>query len=636
MQRPRFMLILLWAGAICLRVFCSEAAGPKAASAASGANCQLPNILWITAEDHGPHLGCYGDPFADTPNLDRLASRGLIYLNCWSNGPVCAPARTAIISGLYPPSTGSQHMRSMVPMPACMEMYPQFLRETGYYCTNNAKEDYNLEKPGKVWDESSRRAHWKNRRPGQPFFAVFNYHQTHESGIRRRPHSFVHDPLKVRVPAFHPDLLAVRQDWAQYYDKLSEVDAEVGRRLKELEEAGLADETIIFYYADHGPGMPRCKRWPYDSGLHVPLVAYIPEKFKHLRPREYKPGGKTGRLVSFVDLAPTLLSLVGIKPPDYMQGKAFMGHYEEPPREYIFGFRGRMDERYDMVRSVRDKRFVYTRNYMPHKIYGQYLWYMFITPTTRVWKQLYDEGKLKPPQSYFWERKPPEELYDLQNDPDEVHNLATDPKYRSTLERLRAVQRNWCLRIRDLGFLPEDEIYTRSHGTTPYQMGHDPQKYPLERIMATAELAASLRENVTLQLVNALSDRDSAVRYWAALGLLMRGRAAVAPNLAPLRELLADPAPAVMIVAAEAIGKYGSAEDLKRAAELLVKLADIERNQFFVAIQALNALDELDTKIGPQLAERVRKLPLKNPKVPGRNSSYVPRLVEKILSDLQG
>jgi len=581
-------------------------------------------------------LGCYGDPFADTPNLDRLASRGLIYLNCWSNAPVCAPARTAIISGLYPPSTGSQHMRSMVPIPKFMKMYPQFLREVGYYCTNNAKEDYNLAKPGKVWDESSRRAHWKNRKPGQPFFAVFNYHETHESRIRRRPHTWVHDPLKVRVPAFHPDVLAVRQDWAQYYDQLTEVDRQVGRRLRELEQSGLADDTIVFYYADHGPGMPRCKRWPYDSGLHVPLIVYIPEKFKHLRPKEYKPGGKTDRLVSFVDLAPTLLSLAGIKPPAYMQGRPFMGRYEAPPRNYIFGFRGRMDERYDMVRSVRDKRFVYIRNYMPHKIYGQYLWYMFITPTTRVWKQLYDEGKLKPPQTYFWERKPPEELYDLQNDPDEVHNLAGDPKCRATLERLRAVQRNWCLQIRDLGFLPEDEIHSRSRGTTPYEMGHDPRKYPLERIMATAELAASLRRHVEEQLTDALSDADSAVRYWAAMGLLMRGKEAVAPHLSRLGKLLADRAPAVRIVAAEAIGKYGTAEDLRRAADVLLALANIDRNQFFVAIEALNALDELDTKVGPQLAERVKRLPLKNAQVPRRNRSYVPRLVEKILSDLHG
>ncbi|RMG39573.1 MAG: sulfatase, partial [Planctomycetota bacterium] len=424
----------------------------------------LPNILWLTSEDNGPQLGCYGDRFADTPNLDALAAKGMIYRVCWSNAPVCAPARTAIISGVYPTSTGAQHMRSSIPMPAFMRMYPQFLRERGYYCTNNSKEDYNLQKPGQVWDESSRKAHWKNRRPGQPFFAVFNFTISHESQIRKRPHTWVHDPAKVRVPAYHPDVREAREDWAQYYDQLSLMDRQAGERLRELEKAGLADDTIVFYYGDHGPGMPRCKRWPYDSGLHVPLIVYIPDKFAHLRPPEYRSGGVSHRLVSFVDLAPTLLSLAGIEPPDWMQGRAFLGRYIRPPRQYVFGFRGRMDERYDMVRSVRDQRYIYIRNYMPHRIYGQYVSYMFQTPTTRVWKQLYDEGKLKPPQTYFWEPKPSEELYDLQNDSDEVHNLADSPQHQQIKRRLRQALHDWMRSVRDVGFLPEDEMHRRSHG----------------------------------------------------------------------------------------------------------------------------------------------------------------------------
>ncbi|MBZ0256690.1 sulfatase, partial [bacterium] len=337
---------------------------------AHAADDDRPNILWITSEDNGPHMGCYGDSFADTPNLDSLAKKSVIYMNAWSTAPVCAPARTTIISGMYPPSTGSEHMRSMSHLPQGFKMYPQYLREAGYYCTNNSKEDYNLEKPGQVWDDSSKKAHFRNRADGQPFFAIFNFTTTHESQIRKRPHKQVHDPNKVRVPAYHPDTPEVRQDWAQYYDKMTEMDAQAGEILAQLEEDGLTDNTIIFYYGDHGSGMPRSKRWPYNSGLSVPMILHIPEKYKDLRPPDYKRGGSSDRLVGFIDLAQTVLSLAGIKPPAHMQGHAFAGKYTQPEPEYAYGFRGRMDERYDMVRVVRNQQYLYIRNYMPHKIYG--------------------------------------------------------------------------------------------------------------------------------------------------------------------------------------------------------------------------------------------------------------------------
>ena len=396
-----------------------------------------PNILWISSEDNGPHLGVYGDSYADTPNLDALGARGMIYRNAWSTAPVCAPARTTIISGMYPPSTGSQHMRSSTRLPRPMKMFPQYLRETGYYVTNNSKEDYNLVKPGKVWAESSPQAHWRKRAPGQPFFSVFNLTVTHESQIRKRPHATVHDPATVRVPAYHPDTPETRQDWAQYHDKMTEMDGLAGKVLAQLKADGLEKDTIVFYWADHGPGLPRSKRWTYNSGLNVPLILYIPEKFRHLRPAEYAAGGESGRLAGFVDFAATVLSLAGIQPPDHFQGHAFAGRYEAPPQPYLYGFRGRMDERYDMVRSVRDQRYVYIRNFMPHRIYGQFIEYMFRTPTTAVWHQLYREGKLKSPRTHFWETKPAEELYDLAEDPDETRNLANSPEHAAVLERLR-------------------------------------------------------------------------------------------------------------------------------------------------------------------------------------------------------
>jgi arylsulfatase A-like enzyme len=586
---------------------------------------QRPNILWISSEDHGPHMGCYGDRYATTPNLDRLAGRGMIYTHCWSCAPVCAPARTTIISGMYPPSTGAEHMRSLVPYPRDKKMFPQLLREAGYYCTNNVKEDYNLAKPGRVWDDSSNKAHWRNRKPGQPFFAVFNSVKSHESKVRARPHQAIHAPAKVRVPAYHPDTPEVRKDWAQYYDTITEVDADAGARLKELAADGHADDTIVFYWADHGPGLPRCKRWPGDSGLHVPLIVYIPAKFKHLAPPEYKPGGKSDRLVSFVDFAPTMLSLAGIEPPEWLQGHAFMDRSTTEPQPFVYGFRGRMDERYDLARSVTDGRFVYIRNYMPHKIYGQHVAYMFQTPTTRVWKALHDEGKLNPAQDAFWNTKPAEELYDLRNDPDEVRNLAGKPEYEEALKKLHRAQQDLAVKIRDVGFLPEGELHSRSKGSTPYDMGHNGKKYPMERIFNTAEAASRMRPEELPALRKALRDDDSAVRYWAALGVLMRGKQGVAAAADDLPAALKDGSPYVRIVAAEALARYGDDVDLKRCLAVLVEHADADRNTVFVAMAALNALDALASKAAP-VAEAIKKLP-KKARVPDpRYAPFVPQL----------
>jgi arylsulfatase A-like enzyme len=597
-------------------------------------NTDRPNILWITSEDNGPQLGAYGDRFAVTPHLDRLAARGMIYRHAWSNAPVCAPARTAIISGMYPPSTGSEHMRSMVRRPAGMKMYPQYLREAGYYTTNNVKEDYNLEKPGQVWDESSATAHWRNRKPGQPFFAIFNFTVTHESQIRRRPHTWKHDPREVPIPAYHPDTLEVRQDWAQYYDKMTEMDALAGEVLKQLAKDGLEEDTIVFYYGDHGAGMPRSKRWPYNSGLQVPLIVSIPPKYRHLAPPDYRPGGASERLVGFVDLAPAVLSLAGIDPPPHMQGHAFLGAHIAPEQPYIYGFRGRMDERYDLVRSVRDRRYVYIRNFMPHKIYGQYVAYMFETPATQVWHDLYRQGKLEPPRTYFWERKPPEELYDLQADPDEVNNLAKSAGHRAILDRMRKAQRDLAFAIRDVGFLPEAEIHSLAAGSTPYEMARDEAKYPMDRIVGMAERASLLEESATPALIRGLAEEPGAVRYWAAMGLLMRGSEAVNQAAAELRRRLKDESPSVRAIAAQALGEYGQAADRQAALDTLLELAPVDRNGLYVSLLALNALDAMGDKARPVEA-RIAALPRESATLPQTLNGYVPRLIEKILADLK-
>jgi arylsulfatase A-like enzyme len=602
-----------------------------AAAAAQTTGQARPNVLWITCEDTGPHIGAYGEPNANTPNLDALAKRSLLYSHCWSNAPVCAPARTTLISGLYPPSTGSEHMRSLTRLPPGFQMYPCYLRQAGYYCTNNSKEDYNLEHTGQVWDESSNKAHWRNRKAGQPFFSIFNYTITHESQIRARPHKLIHDPSKVRLPAYHPDTPEVRHDWAQYHDNITTMDGLAGGVLEQLRQDGLSEDTIVFFYGDHGSGMPRSKRWPYNSGLHVPFLLHVPEKFRALAPEGYRAGGRSDRLVSFVDMAPTLLSLCGLKPPAHFQGRAFAGPHAVAAPQYIHGFRGRMDERYDMVRSLRDERYVYIRNYMPHQIYGQFIEYMFQTPTTRVWKQLYDEGKLNAAQMRFWERKPPEELYDLQSDPDEVNNLAAKPEHQATLERMRRAQREHAVRIRDVGFLPEDEIHARSRGSSPYQMGHDNRRYPLEKIMATADLASSRKPSA--ELVKALGDTDSAVRYWAAMGLLMRGAGALTTSRQALRSALADPSPSVRVIAAQALGQYGSPEDLDAALPVLIELAPPDTNGVYVSMLAMNALDYLDGKAAKGKSA-IAAMPKLDPKADKRMSGYVGNLVRKTLADI--
>ena len=586
--------------------------------ASSAVAADRPNILLIVSEDNGPELGCYGDEYADTPNIDALAAEGLRYEFCWSNAPVCAPARTTMISGMYPPSTGAEHMRSLVPLPAGMKFYPQHLREAGYFTTNVRKEDFNLAQPGQLWDvKNDANRPWAKRKEGQPFFSMINIPTTHESRIRDRPHTLVHDPAGAPIPAYHPDTPEVRHDWAQYYDNLTVMDAEVGAILARLDADGLTDETIVFYCGDHGSGMPRSKRWPFDSGLHVPLVVRIPEKFKPLRPADYKPGAATGRLVSFVDFAPTFLSLAGIKAPANFQGSAFLGEHAGEPNDLLVGFRGRMDERIDCIRSVTDGRYVYVRNYMPHRIYGQHIGYMFQTPTTQVWKRMFDEGRLDAAQEAFWQPKPSEELYDLTADPDEVNNLVDSPEHQAVLQRLRTAQRAHAMSIRDVGLLPEAMLHSlcRQHNTTPYELGHNDELYPLARVLETADMASRRDVAQTLPLVERLDDANDAVRYWAATGLLVRGDVAYPLGVDKVRSLLVNEAtdPSVRVVTAELAGRYDSLRAANKAVEVLIGLANYENTDEYVPTHALLVLDELLTA-RPEIVERhadaIKALPL--------------------------
>jgi N-sulfoglucosamine sulfohydrolase len=369
-----------------------------------------PNILWIVSEDNSPLIGAYGDTFATTPNIDRFAKEGVRYTNAFATAPVCAPSRSTLITGMYPSSLGTEHMRSNYPLPPTVRFFPRYLREAGYYTSNNSKKDYNTIDQPEAWDESSQKATYMNRKEGQPFFAVFNITISHESQV----HNFIpdaqlkHDPERVPVPPYHPRTNEMKHDWAQYYDRIQQMDEQVGKILSDLRDSGLSDETIVFYYSDHGGVLGRSKRFMYESGLHVPLIVRFPEKYSHFASGE--PGSTNDRIVTFVDFAPTILSLANVKPPSHMQGSPFLGSHPTQSAEYAFAFRGRMDERFDMVRSVRDKRYRYIRNYMPHKIYGQYLEYLWQAPSMGSWENEYRAGRLNKIQSAFWEPKPSEEL----------------------------------------------------------------------------------------------------------------------------------------------------------------------------------------------------------------------------------
>ncbi len=438
---------------------------------------QRPNFLWISTEDISPDLGCYGDKYAVTPNLDRLASQGVRYNRVFSHSGVCAPTRSGIITGMYPTTIGTHHMRCRGVPPHDVKCFGEYLRAAGYYCTNNVKTDYQFDSPLTAWDECSNKAHWRNRPKDRPFFAIINFTTTHESQIRNRSQGMRkrlnslgpderHDPAKAELPPYYPDTPKVRQDWAQYYDIITLMDKQAKEVLDQLEEDGLADDTIVWFWGDHGRGLPRGKRWIYDSGSRVPLIVRVPEKWRKLampdNPEAVKPGAVNDDLVAFIDFAPTMLSLAGIEIPRHIQGRAFLGRQKAQPREYVFGARDRMDEAYDLIRTVRDKRFRYIRNYMWHVSRGQDINYMNQMPTMQEMRRLHAEGKLRGPQmQYFEPTKPIEELYDTAADAHEVKNLAGDPKYKDVLERMRRVHSQWYRQTMDTGLIPEpifDEI----------------------------------------------------------------------------------------------------------------------------------------------------------------------------------
>jgi len=530
---------------------------------------QRPNVLWITCEDISPNLGCYGDAYAVTPNLDRLAEQGVRYTHAFATASVCTPARSCLITGIYASSLGTQHLRGPAPLSKSVRCFTEYLRRAGYYCTNNVKEDYNFATPKAAWDESSRQAHWRGRQPGQPFFSVFNFTTTHQGQIRLPEQQFAqrtarlsaderHDPARAPLPPYYPDTPVVRRDVARLYDLITAMDKQAADVLKQLEEDGLSQQTIVFFYSDHGTGLPRHKRWLYDSGTRVPLIIRFPEEYRQLAPG--KPGTTVDRLVSFVDFAPTVLSLLGLGIPAAMQGRAFLGQRAAQPRQYVFAIRDRVDEVYELSRTIRDARYRYIRNYMPHRPRMQLSDYSERTPLRQEFRRLAAVGALHgPPAEFMSPTKPPEELYDTRHDPHEIENLAGSAEHRATLERMRGALRRWMIATRDTGLLPEAEMHARSEGRSPYDMARQTDRFPLVRILDAAE-GVGRGPGELPRLRGLLADSDPAVRFWAATGLTVlgaEGRSAT-EELTPA---LADPSANVRLAAAEALCRLGREED---------------------------------------------------------------------------
>ncbi len=581
----------------------------------AGESARRPNILWITAEDISPNLGCYGDAYARTPYLDSFARESVRYTAAFATAPVCSPARSCLITGMYATSLGTQRLRSRFPVPKEVRGYAALLRDAGYYTANNVKTDYNLRDEGgfirDCWSECSPSAHWRGRKPGQPFFAVFNIMTTHQSrtsvwprdefekevGARLRREER-HDPARAPLPPYYPDTSEARQTWARYHDCITAMDKEVGALLKQLADDGLADDTIVFFYGDNGMGLPRGKRCLWDTGLQEPLLVRFPQKFRGLAPTP--PGAETDRLVSFVDFAPTVLSLCGVKAPAHMQGLAFLGEAAGKPRDFVFGARDRVDEAFELSRSVRDRRFLYIRNFMPHLSWMPPEGYSDASVFRREFSRLATEGKLNAAQlTYAGRRKPLEELYDTDIDPHQIHNLASAPAHRATLEKMRATLREWLLMTRDAGFLAEPQVWERIGPTgTPFELARDDTKYPLSRLLDAADLVG--RGAAVPQQVKLLRDADDGVRCWAAVGLHAAGKAAE-PARQALRAALQDASAVVRIEAAATLSELGETAEPLRILEKELRATQAETVLY--AARVLQLLGDRAHPVWPAMRE---------------------------------
>tara|TARA_B100000212_G_scaffold294253_1_gene236878 strand:+ start:14865 stop:16694 length:1830 start_codon:yes stop_codon:yes gene_type:complete len=483
-----------------------------------------PNIVWIVSEDNSKHwLRLYEEGGAAMPNIEKLADNGLVFQNAFSNAPVCSVARSTLITGSYAPRIAAQYHRraAMAPMPEGLRMFPHYLREAGYYTTNNSKTDYNLSDKG-MWDESSNKATYRNRDSEQPFFHVQNFGRTHEGQLHfteafMEENATKTDPHAIKVFPYHPDTPVFRYTYAKFQDHHIETDAQMGEFLARLKDDGVADDTIVFYYGDHGGVLPRGKGYAYESGLNVPLVVYAPEKWRHLLP--VNAGRSVDGFVSFIDFGPTVLNLAGVDVPKTMDGKPFLGEgvtaRDLNRRDEAFGYADRFDEKYDLVRTFRKGKYKYIRNYQPFNFDGLFNDYRYKMLAYREWHAMYQAGELNAVQSQFFEPRAAEALYNIEKDPHETNNLADDPKSASVLKDLRQRLTNQVKEISDLSFLPEPAMLSETL-SNPVQFGRENQDR-IGKLVDTANLSLLPFAKAKSGIAQAFKSNDPWVRYWGAI-----------------------------------------------------------------------------------------------------------------------
>tara|TARA_B100000795_G_scaffold111942_2_gene82757 strand:- start:6048 stop:7862 length:1815 start_codon:yes stop_codon:yes gene_type:complete len=574
---------------------------------------QRPNILWIVSEDNSPWLGSYGDKLATTPRLDALAAEGIRYTRAYSNAPVCAPSRAALITGAYPIAFGTEHMRSGFKIPEVIRFYPSFLREAGYYTSNNYKKDYNTVDQVDAWDESSREANYRNRTEGQPFFHIANLHATHESSLHKGSTAQRHDPSEVQLAPYHPDTSEARNDYAVYYDRLEDLDTEIGEILDQLKADGLEDNTIVFYYADHGGAVAGTKRFLTEGGLHVPMMIRVPEQYRHLV--DYELTGTVDRPVSLVDLSPTLLTIAGIELPEQMIGSSLL---RESENRYVFAYGGRMDEKRNLVRSVSDGQYRYTRNYLPHRPYGRRLDFLWKAPLMQSWVREYEAGKLNAVQSAFFEPRPAEELYDIQSDPHGTVNLSAKLEYAGKLAELSGALTNWQIEQRDAGLIPEPMLMEldQTGVIRDYVVS---ENYPVEEIIHLATVAGSRNSENLENFLAQLQSGHPVKSYWAATGLLLLGQDAQA-KLPVIEVLLDQVKPWTGIVLAEILISL----DQFDAASIYLDTT-LRSENLMVRLQAMETILEtglLDPALKPAIEALIPEDPSQRP-YDGRLARYV-------------
>jgi arylsulfatase A-like enzyme len=579
---------------------------------------ERPNILWIVSEDNSPWLGSYGDEVATTPRLDALAAESIRYTRAYSNAPVCAPSRNALITGNYAITYGTEHMRSGFKVPDEVRFYPSYLRDAGYYTTNNAKKDYNTVDQPDAWDESSREATYRNRADGQSFFHIYNFSTTHESRLHYGSVAENHDPDAVQLYPYHPDTSEARNDYAVYYDRLEELDGQVGEILDRLEADGLADSTIVFYYSDHGGAVGGTKRFLTEGGLHVPMLVRVPERYRHLV--EYGPPGTVDRPVSFVDLPATLMRLAGIEQPAHMVGTSVL---HESDNQYVFAYGGRMDDRRNLVRSVSDGEYRLTRNYLPHRPYGRRLEFLWRAPLMQSWAREYEAGRLNDVQSAFFEPRASVELYDVVNDPHGTENLAGNPEMADKLEELSTALTRWQIQYRDAGLVPEPMLIELDQQgiIRDYVTSDD---YPVEDVVRLAQAAGSRDTGMLDAFTEQLQSGHPVKSYWAANGLLLLGEDARSA-LPIVKQVLEEVKPWTGVILAELLIGF----DRKDLATAYLAKALSSKN-LMVRLQAMETVVEtglLDPALKPAIEAIIPADPKDRP-YDGRLARYVVQLYE--------